>query len=112
LPKHRLYDCTIDLQDGAQPPFGPIYNLSQNELSALKDCIKENLAKNFKFIRHLKYFVGAPIFFEKKKGRIFANVRRLSWLEQDNGEKSLSIALIYGLLDQLDQAKIYTKINL
>jgi hypothetical protein len=103
LPKHRLYDCTIDLQDGAQPPFGPIYNLSQNELSALK---------NFKFIRHLKSFVGAPIFFEKKKGRIFANVRRLSWLEQDNGEKSLSIALIYGLLDQLDQAKIYTKINL
>jgi hypothetical protein len=47
LPKHRPYDCTIDLQDGTQLPLGPIYNLSQNELSALKDYIEENLAKNF-----------------------------------------------------------------
>jgi hypothetical protein len=35
LPQHRLYDCIIDLQEGTQPPFGPIYNLSQNELVAL-----------------------------------------------------------------------------
>jgi hypothetical protein len=41
LPKHRPYDCAIDLQDGAQPPFGPIYNLSQNELSTLKNYIEE-----------------------------------------------------------------------
>jgi hypothetical protein len=47
LPEHRPYNCAIDLQDGAQLPFGPIYNLSQNELLALKDYIKENLAKNF-----------------------------------------------------------------
>jgi hypothetical protein len=65
LPKHRPYDCVIDLQDGAQPPFGPIYNLSQNELSALKDYIEENLAKNF--IRYSKFPAGAPIFFVKKK---------------------------------------------
>jgi hypothetical protein len=47
LPKHRPYDCTIDLQDGTQPLFGPIYNLSQNEFLELKDYIEENLAKNF-----------------------------------------------------------------
>lgn len=28
LPEHRPYDCAIDLQEGAQLPFGPIYNLS------------------------------------------------------------------------------------
>ncbi len=28
LPQHRLYDCGIELQEGAQPPFGPIYSLS------------------------------------------------------------------------------------
>jgi hypothetical protein len=60
-----LYNCAIDLQDGAQPPFGPIHNLLQNELSALKDYIEENLAKNF--IRHLMSPAGAPIFFVKKK---------------------------------------------
>ena len=34
LPQHRLYGCTIDLQDGTQSSFGPIYNLSKNELAA------------------------------------------------------------------------------
>jgi hypothetical protein len=29
LPEHCLYDCAIELKDGAQLPFGPIYNLSQ-----------------------------------------------------------------------------------
>jgi hypothetical protein len=47
LSEHRPYDCAIDLQNEAQPSFGPIYNLSQNELSTLKDYIEENLAKNF-----------------------------------------------------------------
>ena len=65
LPEHRPYDCTIDLLDGAQPPFEPIYKFSQNELSALKEYIDENLAKNF--IRHSKSPAGAPILFVKKK---------------------------------------------
>ena len=65
LPEHRPYDCSIDLQDGAQPPFGPIYNLSQNELSALREYLDKNLAKNF--IRHSKSPAGAPILFVKKK---------------------------------------------
>ena len=27
LSQHRLYDCAIEVQEGAQPPFGPIYGL-------------------------------------------------------------------------------------
>jgi hypothetical protein len=27
LSQDRPYDCAIDLQDGIQPPFGPIYNI-------------------------------------------------------------------------------------
>lgn len=65
LPEHRPYDCGVELQEGAQPPFGPIYNLSQNELAALKDYVEENLAKGF--IRHSKSPAGAPILFVKKK---------------------------------------------
>jgi hypothetical protein len=53
------------LQNGAQPPFGLIYNLSQNELPALKDYIEENLAKNF--IQYSKSPVGTLILFVKKK---------------------------------------------
>ena len=47
LSQHRPYDCSIDLQEGAQSPFGPIYSLSQNELVALREYLDENLVKNF-----------------------------------------------------------------
>jgi len=33
LPQDWPYDCTIDLEKGIWPPFEPIYNLSQYELS-------------------------------------------------------------------------------
>ena len=47
LPQHQLYDYAIGIKDGAQVPFGPIYNLCQNELATLKEYIDENLAKGF-----------------------------------------------------------------
>jgi hypothetical protein len=33
--------------EGAQPPFGPIYNLSQDELAMLLEYLDENLEKGF-----------------------------------------------------------------
>ena len=110
LPEHRPYDCAIDLQDGAQPPFGPIYNLSQNELTTLREYIDENLAKNF--IRHSKSPAGAPILFVKKKDgslRLCVDYRGLNKVTVKN---RYPLPLISGLLDQLGQAKIYTKIDL
>ncbi len=65
LPKHWPYNYTIDLEEGAQPPFGPIYNLSQDELIVFCEYINENL--NNGFIQHSKSLVDAPIFFVKKK---------------------------------------------
>jgi hypothetical protein len=47
LPKHCRYDCIIDLEEGAQPPFRPIYNLSQDELATLCEYINENLENGF-----------------------------------------------------------------
>ena len=35
LGPHKPYDLKIELEDGAVPPFGPIYSLSQSELKAL-----------------------------------------------------------------------------
>jgi hypothetical protein len=83
-----LYDCPIDLELGKEPPFGPIYNLSQVELAALCGYIDEYLAK--KFIQHSKSPTGAPILFVK----------------------CYPLPLILGLIDQLGNAKIYTKIDL
>ena len=35
LPEHRPYDLKITLEEGTQPPLGPIYSLSNMELEAL-----------------------------------------------------------------------------
>jgi hypothetical protein len=56
-----IYDCAIELHDGVQPPFGPIYNLSQTELAVLREYIAKN------FIRHSKSHAKVPILFVKKK---------------------------------------------
>ena len=45
LPPHRPYDHTIPLKEGFQPPFGPLYPLSRQELEALKEWLEENLSK-------------------------------------------------------------------
>ncbi len=64
LPKHRLYDCTIDLEEKTQPPFEPIYNLSQDELVTLHEYINEIFKK--KFIQHSKFLIVALTLFVKK----------------------------------------------
>ena len=110
LLQHRPYDCAIDLQEGAQPPFCPIYNLSQNELMTLKEYIDENLAK--KFIRHSKSPARALILFVKKKDgslRLCVDYRGLNKVTVKN---RYPLPLIAGLLDQLGEAKIYIKIDL
>ena len=110
LPQHRLYDCAIDIEDFAQVPFGPIYNMSQDELATLKEYIDENLAKGF--IRHSKSPTGAPILFVKKKDgslRMCVDYRGLNKVTIKN---RYPLPLISGLLNQLVQTKIYTKIDL
>jgi len=47
LPPHYPYDLKINLEEGAQPPAGPIYSLSASEQEALKEFIEENLNMGF-----------------------------------------------------------------
>jgi len=65
LPKHRQYDCTIDIVEGTQPPFGPIYNLWQDKLATPCEYLNENFKKGF--ISHSKFPTDAPIFLVKNK---------------------------------------------
>jgi hypothetical protein len=46
-PEHRPYNCTIDLLPGTNPPWGPIYGLSEPETKVLKEYIQEHLANGF-----------------------------------------------------------------
>src|SRR5262249_1265633 len=65
LPPYRPYDHRIPLEPGTTPPFGPLYPLSEVELKALDEYIKENLAKGY--IQASTSSAGAPILFVKKR---------------------------------------------
>ena len=47
LPPYHPYDLKINLEEGTQPPVGPIYSLSASEQEALKEFIEENLNMGF-----------------------------------------------------------------
>ena len=47
LPPHHPYNLKINLEEGAQPPVGPIYSLSASEQEALKEFVEENLNMGF-----------------------------------------------------------------
>ena len=55
---------TINLKEGKQPPYGPIYSLEPVELETLKTYIETNLANGF--IHLLKSPAIASILFDKK----------------------------------------------
>ena len=76
----------------------------------MRKYIDKNLAKNF--IRHLKSLVGAPILFMKKKDdplRMCLDYRGLNKVTKKN---RYPLRLIFGLLEQLGRARIFTKIDL
>jgi hypothetical protein len=44
LPDHMEYDHRIELVEGAVPPFGPIYPLSEKELEVFREYLRKELA--------------------------------------------------------------------
>jgi len=77
--------------------FGPIYNLSQNELLALPKYIDKNLEKGF--IWHSKFPTSALILFVKKRGWIFMHVCWLLWTKLTHHQDQYLLPLISRLLD-------------
>jgi len=47
LAPHYTYNLQINLEEGAQPPVGPIYSLLASEQEALNEFIEENLNIGF-----------------------------------------------------------------
>lgn len=79
LPEHGPHNHAIDLIDDRQPPYRPVYNLSEVELTTLRQYIDKHLANEF--IRPSKSPAGAPILFVKKPSgglRLCVDYRRLN----------------------------------
>ena len=109
LAEHGSHDHEIDTE-GHQPPFGPLYNLSADELKVLREYIDENLAKGF--IRPSTSPAGAPILFVKKKDgslRLCVDYRGLNKITKKN---RYPLPLISEALDRVSGAKIYSKLDI
>jgi hypothetical protein len=103
-------DISINLKDGAQPPFGGLYNLSFDEQQQLKTYIDDNLKKGF--IRLSSSSAAAPIFFVRvpgKKPRPCVDYRGLNSMTVCD---SYPIPILGQLLNQLQGCKYFTKIDL
>ncbi len=107
---HKDHDHAIDLIDGKQPLYGPIYSLSENELLILQTYIANNLAN--RFIRPSKFLAGAPILFvPKPNGDLWLYVDYLG-LNNLTIKNRYLLPLVGKFLDRLDRAKQYIKLDL
>jgi hypothetical protein len=110
LPPHRPYDCSIDIQEGQTPPFGPIYSSSHDERTALAHYIEDNLKKGF--IRRSSSSAASPILFVKKRNgdlHLCVDYRSLNAITKRN---RYPLPLIDDLLDRVQGWKVFTSLDL
>jgi transposase InsO family protein len=110
LPEHGHGDLPIDLVPGKEPPFGPLYSLSEAELVVLREYLRKYLERGW--IRHSRSPAGAPILFVKKKDgslRLCVDYRGLNNVTVKNRHP---LPLINESLDRLALARWFTLLDL
>ena len=107
---HRPHDHDIRLLEGKSPPFGPLYAMSREELSVLKDWIAENLRKGF--IRPSSSPYASPVLFVEKPGgglRFCVDYRALNAISVKD---RYPLPLTKETLNQLAGMKYFTKVDI
>ena len=110
LPPHRPGDHHVALTPNAKLPFGPLYGMSRNELTTLKDWLEENLQKGF--IRPSSSPVASPVLFVKKPGgglRFCVDYRALNNVTVKD---RYPLPLIKETLNNLAGMKYFSKIDI
>lgn len=110
LPPHRPGDHHIELTPGAKLPFGPLYGMSRDELTALREWLDENLRKGF--IRPSSSPVASPVLFVKKPGgglRFCVDYRALNNITVKD---RYPLPLIKESLNNLSGMKYFSRIDI
>ena len=111
LPKHKSYDCQIELKNGETAPWGPIYPLSETELETLREWLKEML-KNGKIRRSMSPARSPILFVPKPNGRglrLCVDYRALNRITIPN---RYPLLLMQELQDRVQGAQWFTKMDL
>jgi hypothetical protein len=115
LPVHRQgIDHAVELvrtADGSEPavPWGPLYNMSRDELLVLRKTLTELLDKEF--IRVSNSPAAAPVLFVRKPGgglRFCCDYRALNKLTRKD---RYPLPLIQETLNRIGKAKWFTKMD-
>ena len=110
LPEHNKWDHYIPIKEGEEPRFNKTYPLNPTQRQALKDYLKEMLAKGY--IRPSTSPAGYPILFVPKKNgklRLCVDYRHLNNITVKN---RYPLPLISELRDRLCKAKWFTALDL
>ena len=111
LPERtKLNEQAIDLENGKQPPYEPIYSLGLVELETLKTYIKTHLKTGF--IWPSKSSAGTVILFDKKPNGIFCLFVDYWGLNNLTIKNQYPLPLIWESLDRLGLAKRFTQLDL
>uniref|UniRef100_A0A3P9IHF7 Reverse transcriptase n=1 Tax=Oryzias latipes TaxID=8090 RepID=A0A3P9IHF7_ORYLA len=110
LPPHRPYDCSITLLDGAPLPKSRLFNLSGPEKVAMENYIQEALSSGH--IRPSSSPVGAGFFFVEKKDKTLRPCIDFRELNQITVKDKYSLPLISSVFDSIQEARIFTKLDL
>ena len=110
LPENTgMNEHAIELEEGKQPLFKPIYRLSLVELETLKTYIKINLTNSF--IQSSKSPVEAPILFDWKPDRSLHLCVNYWGLNNITIKNQYPLPLIGKSLDRLGQAKQFYQLD-
>ena len=110
LAPHRPYDLKINLEEGASPPVGAMYSLSQSELQVLWEFIDKHI--RIGFIRPSSSPHGAPVLFvQKKDGSLWLCVD-FRGLNKISKKDRYPLPFISDLLSTAGKARIYTTLDL
>ncbi|KAH0605315.1 uncharacterized protein H6S33_004537 [Morchella sextelata] len=110
MPPRRPYDHKIPLKEAKEPPFGPLYGMSREELIVLKQYIQDNLQKDF--IQASSSPAGALVLFVKNADgtlRLCVDYHGLNELTIKN---RYPLLLIRETLDRLSKFNWSTRLDI
>ena len=110
LNTHDQIEHAIDLQSNKKSRFESIYNMSHDELTAIRDYFENALTK--KWIRFFNAFVETFVLFVKKSNdslRLCVNYRKLNEIIIKN---NYSLSLLSETLKRFANVRHFIKINI
>ena len=110
LSEHRDWDNEIPIEEGKKPTYGPICDLSETELKALREYLDKNLKKGF--IRPSTSPAGYPILFVPKKDgklQLCVDYRQLNAITVKN---RYLLPLISELQDRIQRSQWFTALDI